>query len=125
MVKFCEKTVEDEESPDFGNVCGTLLLPERKGKETYLICKKCGNEIYLESSGDYVERMKIQHTDKDRTLVIESMEDIGIPTITAVCPKCSNPEAWFIQLQTRRADEGMTTFYRCKKCFNTWKDLGD
>ncbi|MFX1533831.1 MAG: transcription factor S [Promethearchaeota archaeon] len=125
MVKFCEKIVNGKESTDPVITCGTLLLPVRTGSQTFLVCKKCGHEIPLENSGEYVEKITILHTDKDRTLVIESLEEINLPTIMNVCPKCSNNEAWYMQLQTRKADESMTTFYRCKKCSHTWRDVGD
>lgn len=43
---------------------------------------------------------------------------------TAVeCPECGNGEAYFRMIQTRSADEPMTTFYRCtqRRCTHTWK----
>ncbi|KAK6052959.1 transcription factor S-II [Cooperia oncophora] len=40
------------------------------------------------------------------------------------CPKCSNDRAYFMQIQTRSADEPMTIFYRCANadCGHRWKD---
>uniref|UniRef100_A0A0N4WWJ4 DNA-directed RNA polymerase III subunit RPC10 n=1 Tax=Haemonchus placei TaxID=6290 RepID=A0A0N4WWJ4_HAEPC len=40
------------------------------------------------------------------------------------CPKCSNDRAYFMQIQTRSADEPMTIFYRCANvdCAHRWKD---
>jgi len=40
------------------------------------------------------------------------------------CPKCSHDRAYFMQLQTRSADEPMTIFYRCASelCANRWKE---
>ncbi|VDP14445.1 unnamed protein product [Soboliphyme baturini] len=42
----------------------------------------------------------------------------------ATCPKCSHGRAFFMQLQTRSADEPMTTFYRCANndCGHRWKE---
>jgi DNA-directed RNA polymerase III subunit RPC11 len=42
----------------------------------------------------------------------------------AHCPKCSNKSAYFMQIQTRSADEPMTTFYKCTNwsCQNQWKE---
>ena len=37
------------------------------------------------------------------------------------CPKCEHPRAYFMQLQTRSADEPMTTFVVCNECGNRWK----
>ncbi|VDM66502.1 unnamed protein product [Strongylus vulgaris] len=40
------------------------------------------------------------------------------------CPKCSHERAYFMQIQTRSADEPMTIFYRCAnaECAHRWKD---
>lgn len=40
------------------------------------------------------------------------------------CPKCSHPRAYFMQIQTRSADEPMTTFYKCcnPECSHRWRD---
>ncbi|EYB98123.1 hypothetical protein Y032_0134g1867 [Ancylostoma ceylanicum] len=40
------------------------------------------------------------------------------------CPKCSHERAYFMQIQTRSADEPMTIFYRCANadCCHRWKD---
>ncbi|UXI17350.1 hypothetical protein NH340_JMT03293 [Sarcoptes scabiei] len=38
------------------------------------------------------------------------------------CPKCSHQRAYYLQIQTRSADEPMTTYYRCEKCAHNWKD---
>uniref|UniRef100_A0A6G6ACQ8 TFII-like transcription factor n=1 Tax=Borely moumouvirus TaxID=2712067 RepID=A0A6G6ACQ8_9VIRU len=37
------------------------------------------------------------------------------------CRACKNTEYFYRQLQTRSADEPMTTFYTCKKCNKTYK----
>ena len=52
---------------------------------------------------------------------------ISHPTMNvsvAVCEKCRNPEAYYMQIQIRSADEPMTTFYRCTdhRCGNQWQD---
>lgn len=40
------------------------------------------------------------------------------------CPKCTNSYAYFMQIQTRSADEPMTTFYKCTnfQCQYRWKE---
>lgn len=44
--------------------------------------------------------------------------------VAAKCPKCNGERAYFMQLQTRSADEPMTTFYRCQNnaCAHRWKE---
>lgn len=43
---------------------------------------------------------------------------------SAVCPKCAHNRAFFMQIQTRSADEPMTTFYKCANfsCGARWKE---
>mmetsp|Transcript_6124 Transcript_6124/g.11982 ORF Transcript_6124/g.11982 Transcript_6124/m.11982 type:complete len:128 (+) Transcript_6124:184-567(+) len=38
------------------------------------------------------------------------------------CIKCGHGTAFFFQMQTRSADEPMTTFYRCEGCTFQWKE---
>ena len=46
----------------------------------------------------------------------------NLPTIKwDACRQCKNKEYFYWQLQTRSADEPMTTFYRCKECDKTYK----
>lgn len=46
------------------------------------------------------------------------------PPSAEPCPKCGHPRAYFMQLQTRSADEPMTTFYKCcsARCGHRWRD---
>lgn len=37
------------------------------------------------------------------------------------CGKCKSKKTTYFQLQTRSADEPMTTFVTCKDCGNNWK----
>lgn len=38
------------------------------------------------------------------------------------CPSCRFEKAYFMQVQTRSADEPMTTFFKCVKCGHRWKE---
>ena len=48
----------------------------------------------------------------------------NVDSTDVVCPNCGNGRAYFMQMQTRSADEPMTTFYKCteQKCSITWRD---
>lgn len=48
----------------------------------------------------------------------------NVDSTEAKCPKCSNPRAYFMQMQTRSADEPMTTFYKCCniECGYRWRE---
>lgn len=47
-----------------------------------------------------------------------------LSSLTETCPKCSHNRAFFMQIQTRSADEPMTTFYKCCNmgCAHRWRD---
>jgi DNA-directed RNA polymerase subunit M len=45
-----------------------------------------------------------------------------LPTTRVECPKCKNNLAEWWLLQTRKADESETRFYRCTKCKFTWRE---
>jgi transcription elongation factor S-II len=45
----------------------------------------------------------------------------GFQTEMFQCGKCKERNASYYQMQTRSADEPMTTFVTCLKCGNKWK----
>lgn len=38
------------------------------------------------------------------------------------CQQCGHNRCYFVQMQTRSADEPMTTKYRCVNCAHIWND---
>ncbi|XP_009993826.1 PREDICTED: DNA-directed RNA polymerase III subunit RPC10 [Chaetura pelagica] len=56
---------------------------------------------------------------KDKTC-----SQLTAPRPAEPCPKCEHPRAYFMQIQTRSADEPMTTFYKCcnAQCGHRWRD---
>jgi len=46
---------------------------------------------------------------------------IEATTDAYICRKCKSDRCWHYQLQTRSADEPMTTFVTCLECSNRWK----
>jgi len=48
-------------------------------------------------------------------------EDLASATDEFKCYKCKARKCTYYQLQTRSADEAMTTFVTCLKCGNHWK----
>ena len=104
-----------------------------------LFCPKCGTRVTLEESSDchrlscqtcpYVHRItqsivnrkypKLKEVDE---VLTDSTVWLNVDSTEEKCPKCDHMRAYFMQLQTRSADEPMTTFYRCCKCTHRWKD---
>lgn len=107
LANFCEK-------------CGSLMLP--KGKN--LACTRCKNEKEI------LNRLEVKinsasssraNTAKDRLLIVDR-EINTMPKTRAECPKCGNMEAEWWLVQTRKADEAETRFFRCTKCKYTWRE---
>jgi len=96
---------------EFCPKCGIILVK----KDRKFVCTKCN---YTKDS------VTISTSEKAKTkagTAIVSEEHEVLPVTKAACPKCGNEEAYFWSLQTRAADEGETSFFRCKKCRHTWR----
>ena len=109
---------------EYCDECESLMYITKKDGEEILICRRCG---FSKSCGDEVDKdsykigVQIRHTVKDQTEIIRDSDLKVMPKTRAECPKCQHKEAEYWQLQTRSADEGMTTFYRCTNCKYTWR----
>lgn len=40
----------------------------------------------------------------------------------ATCPKCQYMQAYFMEIQTRSADEPATLFFKCVQCGHRWRE---
>ncbi len=108
MIKFCPN-------------CGNLLRPDKEERNK-LICRVCG---YLEVTKTEINfEVKLSNKQKrTKEIIIDEGSKIhSLPTAEVSCPKCGNELAYWWLVQTRRADEPPTTFYRCTKCNYTWRD---
>ena len=63
---------------------------------------------------DLIEEKKIKDENKFSPKIEASTDDFQ-------CFKCKSKKCTFYQLQTRSADEPMTTFVTCLNCGNRWK----
>ena len=98
------------------------MVPKKTNGKNIYKCNKCGYEE--EASQSITLTTKVKHTIKEKTLVLEEEEmPAGSQKIKGVvCPACKNDEAYFWILQTRRADEPPTRFYKCTKCGKVWRE---
>lgn len=103
--------------------CGMLMYPDRNEKSVKLICKSCGyqQDVSSDLRGKFIVKREIEHSPRDKTLLLENDQLEVMPTMKTVCPKCGNTTAYYWQVQTRRADEASTTFLRCTSCKHTWR----
>lgn len=83
-------------------------------------CRTC---TYVHSVTSRIERLvpKLQKKEVDDVLGGDSFWEVADAT-EIPCPKCSHRKAFFHQMQTRSADEPMTTFYRCASCGHQWRE---
>jgi len=102
--------------------CGSLMIPKREGNQTFLVCRKCGYKE-IPKGVSLREEKRIEHSVKDKTIVVETPVEVKVlPKTRAECPKCGHNEAYWWMIQTRRADEAPTRFFRCTKCGYTWRE---
>ena len=71
-------------------------------------------EIYPESWSLLIEEKRIRDENKFNPKLEASTDDF-------TCFKCKSKKCSYYQLQTRSADEPMTTFVSCLECGNRWK----
>jgi DNA-directed RNA polymerase subunit M len=91
------------------------MLPKQKK----LVCTNCGKETEISNAESF--RLKQAEGNKNKLLIVD--EEINtLPTTRAECRKCGNMEAEWWLLQTRRADEAETRFFRCTRCKFTWRE---
>ena len=92
------------------------LLPRIKNKEIDLakIAFMTPQQLFKRKWEKYLEKQKAEE---------ECMYSLGKENITDEfkCGRCKKNKTSYYQLQTRSADEPMTTFVRCIHCGNRWK----
>lgn len=94
-------------------------------KENLLLTKKINNNELNISDLPYCEPSDLNNELwkklKDRKEYIRHKKNNMATDENYVCKKCKNRKAITWQLQTRSADEPMTTFVKCKVCMYTIK----
>lgn len=106
-----------------------------------LFCPTCSNILLVEEGLDgfrfacntcpYVHNIK-QKISSRKYPRLKDVDDVlggaaaweNVDSTEEKCPKCSHPRAYFMQIQTRSADEPMTTFYKCcdLQCGHQWRE---
>ncbi len=62
--------------------------------------------------------------EQEKKKIEELSAEVGQPIVkegALKCIRCGSNKTYYYQLQTRSADEGMTTFYTCAECGKRWK----
>ncbi len=97
--------------------CGSIMVPEKKGKKKVMVCS-CG---YVDKKAEKVEIKEKVKKEKEIEAIEEEVEIY--PLVEDIeCPKCGHTKAYFWEVQTRASDEPATKFLKCEKCKHIWRD---
>ena len=102
--------LRDNRNPDLRlNVLRGIISPQR-------MAKMDSNEM----ASDDMKKLREQIT-KEAIQEHQMALTGGTATDLIKCPKCKKSNVTYNQLQTRSADEPMTTFCFCNECGKRWK----
>lgn len=104
-IEFCEK-------------CGSIMVPVKKGKTSYMKCRSCGREIRKEMRGLKI----VEEKTRTKGVAVIEHDTTLLPLTDKECPKCEHDRAYWWMQQTRSADEPPTQFFRCEQCKHTWRE---
>ncbi len=102
------------------------MLPKKKNDKTILECVSCGYSLETSNVQTNLYRIsrKITHTERERIVVVDESKLPRVLPVTkeVICPKCGYEEAYYWLMQTRRADEPPTRFFKCRRCGYVWRE---
>lgn len=93
----------------------------------HLTCPKCGatkdaTTSMIVKSPDPIEKVRNKFSELGVIDDPSKFDTMIHPIDDQVwCGRCGNRGAYYYLMQTRKADEPTTRFYRCTKCGNQWK----
>uniref|UniRef100_A0A8D8SFB2 DNA-directed RNA polymerase subunit n=2 Tax=Cacopsylla melanoneura TaxID=428564 RepID=A0A8D8SFB2_9HEMI len=102
--------------------CGNILQVNYHIQSVQFKCASCPY-IYNVQQAMRCGRVKTKLKEIDHVMGGAAAWE-NVDTTAEKCPKCEHPRAYFMQIQTRSADEPMTTFYKCcnMKCGFRWRE---
>jgi len=101
--------------------CGNLVLVQSNQQENQFFCQTCPYQFAI--TRPYKNETKLKRKEVDDVLGgEEGWKNVDSTDVT--CPKCEHDRAYFMQIQTRSADEPMSIFYKCTnhKCQHQWNE---
>tara|TARA_Y100000817_G_C16846394_1_gene540207 strand:- start:1604 stop:2113 length:510 start_codon:yes stop_codon:yes gene_type:complete len=98
------------------NIGNTKLLERIKNNE--VLAKELA---FMSHHEMYPEKWKILIDKKIKKDSLKGSVDLSSATDEFKCGKCKQNKCTYYQLQTRSADEPMTTYVTCLNCGNNWK----
>lgn len=108
-ITYC---LRDEANPEFRSkvLSGELSF--------HHLCKMSAHDM-----ASLEKKMELNQMEKDYFREISTAENQSASTDMFKCSKCKQRKCTYYQLQTRSADEPMTTFVTCCHCGNRWKSF--
>uniref|UniRef100_A0A8C8RFI1 DNA-directed RNA polymerase subunit n=1 Tax=Pelusios castaneus TaxID=367368 RepID=A0A8C8RFI1_9SAUR len=103
----------------FCPACGNVLVAEEGARCHRFACTTCPYVRNVTRKVTAACRGQINLVALGAVLTV-----VPLVSFAETCPKCEHPRAYFMQIQTRSADEPMTTFYKCcnAQCGHRWRD---
>ena len=99
---------------------GTQLADRLKNKQLESAKLAWYTPDVLNPNGPYAETaLKLKKRDDDREAAKAQMDEDYVGAFK--CSKCKSTKTSYYQMQTRSADEPMTTFVTCLNCDKKWK----
>ncbi|XP_014283907.1 DNA-directed RNA polymerase III subunit RPC10 [Halyomorpha halys] len=105
----------------FCPTCGSLLIVEEYLGRLRYKCRCCPYCFNITKRISFRTYPKLKEID-DVLGGAAAWENVD--STDERCPVCSHSRAYFMQIQTRSADEPMTTFYKCcnQACGHRWRE---
>lgn len=89
----------------------------KKGEITYAwLARATPYDMFPQKWESVMQDVAMKQMRKEKTLDMSTVNDGAF-----TCGKCKSRKSQYYQLQTRSADEPMTTFVTCLNCNNRWK----
>ena len=99
----------------FNNITKPLIEKIiKKSIKPHMIANMTHQELQPEKWEELLQAKKIKDENRYTPKIEASTNDF-------TCRKCKSDRCWHYQLQTRSADEPMTTYVTCLDCSNKWK----
>eukprot|EP00164_Ancoracysta_twista_P003866 GFYU01005186.1.p1 GENE.GFYU01005186.1~~GFYU01005186.1.p1 ORF type:complete len:315 (-),score=67.19 GFYU01005186.1:370-1314(-) len=103
--------LKDPKNPSLrANVLLSIISPEK-------LCQMTSHEM----ASDDVKKEREEHQRIGKEKVMPDWDRDKSTTNMFKCGKCGERKCTYYQMQTRSADEPMTTFVTCQHCGNRWK----
>ncbi|PNW86946.1 hypothetical protein CHLRE_02g102400v5 [Chlamydomonas reinhardtii] len=101
--------------------CANMLLVEltEYSKELRYFCQCCPYVYNIDKKISKMAPLARKQVDD-----VLGGEDAwkNVAKTDATCPKCSYHQAYFMEIQTRSADEPATLFFKCVQCAHRWRE---